>query len=83
MRIKLICIGKTYQSYLVEGEQRYLKRIDHYISLEKVEIPDIKNQKKYSRDQVKQLEGKEFLQLIQATDVVYLLDERGKAFDSV
>jgi 23S rRNA (pseudouridine1915-N3)-methyltransferase len=83
MRVKLICIGKTDQSYLVEGEQRYLKRIVHYVSMEKIEIPDIKNQKKYSQDQVKQLEGKEFLQRIQATDVVYLLDERGKAFDSV
>ena len=83
MRIKLICIGKTDQSYLIEGEQRYLKRIVHYVSLEKVEVPDIKNQKKYSQDQIKQLEGKEFLERIQSNDIVYLLDEHGKMNDSV
>lgn len=83
MRIKIICIGKTDQSYLVEGEQRYLKRISHYVSVEKLEVPDIKNQKKFTQEQIKQLEGKEFLQRIQATDQVFLLDERGRTFDSI
>ena len=82
MRIKLICIGKTDQAYLSEGEQRYLKRIVHYVPLEKIELPDIKHQKKYSQEQIKQLEGKEILDRLQSTDIVYLLDERGKTYTS-
>jgi len=83
MRIKVICIGKTDQSYLIEGEQIYLKRLMHYISVEKIEIPDLKKQKNLSRDQIKQLEGKEILNRINAHDAVYLLDERGKVYSSI
>jgi 23S rRNA (pseudouridine1915-N3)-methyltransferase len=83
MRIKVICIGKTDQNYLIEGEQIYLKRLMHYMSVEKIEIPDLKKQKNLSRDQIKQLEGKEILNRIHAHDAVFLLDERGKMYSSI
>ena len=36
-----------------------------------------------SRDQIKQLEGKEILNRIHSLDSVFLLDERGKMFRSI
>ena len=61
MKVKFICIGKTGKDFLIAGEQEYLKRLKHYIDIERIEIPDIKNAKKLSLDQIKDLEGKEIL----------------------
>ena len=56
MKVKFICIGKTGKDFLISGEQEYLKRLTHYISIERIEIPDLKNAKKLSVDQIKELE---------------------------
>ena len=53
MKVQLICVGKTERSYLKEGESEYLKRLKHYCSFEKIEIPELKNAKKMSEDQIK------------------------------
>ena len=79
----MICIGKTGKSFLIEGESEYLKRLKHYIPFEKVEIPDIKNAKKLSQEEVKTAECKEILSKIDPSDFVVLLDENGKEFTSV
>ncbi|MFT5581854.1 MAG: 23S rRNA (pseudouridine1915-N3)-methyltransferase [Psychromonas sp.] len=82
VKIKLICIGKTGKSFLVEGEKEYAKRLSYYVGFEKIEIPDIKNAKKLSFEQVKDKEGKEILQKIDNVDYVICLDEKGKTFTS-
>ncbi len=78
MKIKVICIGKTGKSFLIDGESEYLKRLGHYIHIEKIEIPDIRNAKSLQINQIKIAEGKEFLNKIETTDEVFLLDEKGK-----
>lgn len=83
MKIKLICIGKTGKGFLVDGENEYLGRLKHYINFERVEISDLKNAKKLTVDQIKQLEGKEILSKISAVDQLVLLDDKGKEFTSV
>ncbi|MFA7273201.1 MAG: 23S rRNA (pseudouridine(1915)-N(3))-methyltransferase RlmH [Crocinitomicaceae bacterium] len=82
MKIKVICIGKTGKKFLVEGESEYLKRLTRYIAFEKIEIPDIKNAKSLTHDQVKVAEGKEILSKIDSGDFLILLDENGKEFTS-
>ena len=82
MKIRLICIGKTSSNYLLEGEKEYLKRLSHYCKVEKVEIPDIKKSNKLSQNDLKDLEGKEFLKQINPNERVILLDEKGKSYDS-
>ncbi len=82
MKVKFICIGKTGKDFLVAGEQEYLKRLQHYISVERIEIPDLKNAKKLTIDQIKELEGKEILSKISGEQII-LLDENGKNFSSV
>ncbi len=82
MKIKLICIGKTGKDFLIAGEQEYLNRLKHYVSIDRLEIPDIKNAKSLSIDQIKELEGKEILSKLQSGDQLILLDENGKLFSS-
>ena len=82
MKIKLICVGKTVKKYLVEAESEYLKRLNHYGQVEKIEIPELKNAKKLSTDQIKQQEGDLILKIITPGDHVVLLDENGKSFAS-
>ena len=82
MKIKVICIGKTGKGFLVDGEKEYLNRLKHYAKVEKVELPDIKNARKLSQEQVKSEEGKALLKLIDSGDQVFLLDEKGKHYSS-
>ena len=68
---------------MISGEQEYLNRLKHYISIERIEIADIKNSKNLSIDQLKELEGKEILSKLSSGDQLILLDENGKLFSSI
>ena len=83
MIVKLIYIGKTGKSFLIEGEKEYTKRLKRYIKFDSIELPDIKNAKKMSFEEVKNKEGSQILSKIKDDDRVFLLDEKGKEFDSV
>lgn len=82
VKIKVICIGKTGKSFLVDGENEYLNRLKHYVPVERIEIPDLKNAKKLSIEQIKQQEGALILGKVNAGEQLYLLDEHGKTFTS-
>ena len=82
MKIRLIQIGKTDAAYLTEGIEKYNSRIKRYHSYETLTIPDIKNSKNLSEAQQKSQEAIQILKNIQNTDVVVLLDEKGKEFNS-
>lgn len=60
-----------------------MKRLSHYVSFDMVVLPDIKQAKSLSEEQIKVREGQQFLDKIQPQDTVLLLDERGKQFDSL
>ena len=83
MKIKLIQIGKTDASYLIEGIEKYNRRIKHYHPYEILTIPDIKKSKNISESQQKKLEAVQILKNIQNTDLLDLLDENGKGFSSI
>lgn len=83
MKIKIIAIGKTHKSFLMEGENEYIKRIKKYIPIEKVEIPDLKNAKKLSQQLIKEKEGKLLISKIEPHSLIVLLDEKGKEFTSM
>lgn len=83
MKIKLLAIGKTNKSYFIEAELEYSKRLSKYIQFEKIELPDIKNAKNLSHDQLKQEEGKLILTKIDNQSFIVLLDENGKNMSSI
>jgi 23S rRNA (pseudouridine1915-N3)-methyltransferase len=82
VRIKLICVGKTGKSFLEEGENHYLARLKHYVHFERIEIPDIKQVKNLSEEQIKVREGEQILSKIGLNERLFLLDENGQTFSS-
>ncbi len=83
MDIKLIWIGKTEEKYLETGIENYLKRIKHYINFQIVTIPELKNTKSLSIEQIKQKEGELLLKMIRQSDKLVLLDENGQIESSI
>ncbi|GAA4290888.1 23S rRNA (pseudouridine(1915)-N(3))-methyltransferase RlmH [Aestuariibaculum suncheonense] len=83
MTIKLIAIGKTDSKNLQVLIDDYQKRLGFYIKFSLDIIPDIKNVKNLSEAQQKVKEGELILSKLSNTDVLILLDENGKQFDSV
>jgi 23S rRNA (pseudouridine1915-N3)-methyltransferase len=82
MNITLIQVGKTDASYLREGVELYLKRINHYTKFDIVTIPDIRNARKLTREQHRAEEGRLILAQLQESDAVVLLDEAGNEYTS-
>lgn len=83
MKVKLICCGKTVDSYLIEGELNYQNRLKHYFSFERIDLPDLKNTKNLTIHQIKEEEGKLLLKQLSSNQEVILLDEKGKNYSSV
>jgi len=83
MTIKLIAVGKTDHKQLENLIAEYIKRLGFYIKFTFEIIPDIKNSKNLSEAQQKDKEGKLILNKTITSDVLILLDENGKQYDSV
>ena len=83
MTIKLIAIGKTDNKELKSLIDEYSRRLGFYIKFLFEIIPDIKNVKNLSEDQQKHKEGELILNKLNPGDVLVLLDEQGKTFDSI
>lgn len=83
MKTELWLIGKTSFDYLQDGMGIYQKRLKHYLPFKTLIIPDIKNRKKLTAEQIKQKEGDEIFKKLKKEDCLILLDENGKHYDSV
>jgi len=83
MKITLLVVGKTEDKYLIEGIDKYLGRLKHYINFNMLIIPDIKNTKNLTEAQQKAKEAELILKQINNPDLMILMDERGKKYTSV
>jgi 23S rRNA (pseudouridine1915-N3)-methyltransferase len=83
LRITLLTVGKTDIKWVSEGLEVYSSRLRHYIPFDIKEIPELKNVSALSRDQIKTQEGKLILKSVKDSDLLILLDERGREFRSV
>ncbi len=82
MKITLIFVGKTIKPFLIEGEKEFDNRLKHYIKIEEIVIPELKNVSKLSIEEIKIKEGELILTKIQSTDTVILLDDKGVSYSS-
>ena len=82
MKINLLCIGKTDDKEIKNLINYYLTRLPRHWNFEITEIPDVKNARNLTPDLLKKEEAKLFLNIIENTDWVVLLDEKGKQFTS-
>ena len=76
--IKLIAIGKKHDSWVLEGIERYQKRLRTPWNIEWVLLPH----SSLEGPRARQEESGRILSKLSLTDYVVLLDERGKALDS-
>jgi 23S rRNA (pseudouridine1915-N3)-methyltransferase len=83
MRIRLIVIGKTEESYLKSGMAEYESRINRYVKFSILELPGLKNSIHLSKNEWKIKEAEKIIQHLSPSDFVILLDERGKEMSSV
>lgn len=82
MKIKLIVVGKSAFDYVKDGELIYEKRLIHYLPFEKLVLPDIKNPKNLSLEELKKKEGELILAKVTNQDFLVLMDENGTHFSS-
>ncbi|MBO4250791.1 MAG: 23S rRNA (pseudouridine(1915)-N(3))-methyltransferase RlmH [Paludibacteraceae bacterium] len=83
MKITLMVVGKTTDTRLQTLIEEYQQRLRHYLPFEFVVIPDIRNAKSLSEEQLKTAEGQALLAALSPSMEVVLLDEHGREFRSV
>lgn len=81
MKIRLLTIGKTSDSWVKEGIGVFEKRLKHYCTFEVVElvVPALKG---LNADQLKVAEGKYLLSRLSQGEKLVLLDENGVTYAS-
>lgn len=83
MKICLLVVGRTVEQHFVSAINDYAERTKHYIPFDIEVIPDLKNTKSLTVEQIKAKEGEMILKQLSQGDYIVLLDERGKEFRSV
>lgn len=82
MKILVVVVGPTDENYLKEGCDIFLNRLKHYLKLDYVEIPNLKKISSMSLEERKRKEGDLILKHLDSSDVLVLLDEKGKEYTS-
>ena len=82
MRINILCIGKTDDREIKNLIDYYTARLPKHWTFEMTEIPDVKNARNLSPDLMKKEEAKLFQNYFENSDLVILLDEKGKQYTS-
>lgn len=83
--IKLVCVGKLKERFLLEAFEEYKKRLSKYctISLEEVSEARLKDNHSIKEEQESlELEGERLLKKINDDEYVFLLDLWGEEIDS-
>ena len=83
MKIAFLQTGKTNEKYVADGIEIYTERIRKSCGLEIITVPDIRNARNMTGQEIREKEGRKILEQIRETDYVTLLDERGKEFRTI
>ena len=81
MEIKLIVVGKTKSYELVRLINEYVKRINFYKKFKIIVVNSLKS-KKNSEKEIQKIEGENILKSVKKNELIFLLDENGKSFNS-
>ena len=82
MKICILQLGKTEDEHLKALINTFESRLKHYISIDIITIPELKNTKSLTPAQFKEKEAELILRHISEKEYVILLDERGRETDS-
>jgi len=81
MEIKLVVVGKTKNKELINLIEDYIKRINFFNKFQIIEVNSVKTRKNNS-DEIKKIECENILKKIKKNDLLFLLDEKGKNYNS-
>ena len=81
MEIKLVVVGKTKNKELISLIEDYIKRINFFNKFQIIEVNSVKTRKNNS-DEIKKIECENILKKIKKNDLLFLLDEKGKNYNS-
>lgn len=79
MKLSIFSVGKTNDSYIKDGVDQFTKRISHYYP---INWQLITPSKLTEPAQIKKAEATSILKNLAVTDVLILLDEKGKMLSS-
>lgn len=83
MNITLLMTGSTSEDFVIKGYEVFMKRLKHYIKVKEVVIPDLKDRKHLTAEQIKDKESIVILEKLTSATYIVLLDENGKEFSSL
>lgn len=83
MKIYFWSVGKSHEPYVKEGIELFTKRISHYFPVEWKIFTTAKNAASLSVEQIKKAEAANILNTLQNDDVLIVLDENGKQWNSI
>jgi 23S rRNA (pseudouridine1915-N3)-methyltransferase len=83
MKITFVLIGKTEEGFIDQGFKLYLERLRHYINVNIIIIPVVKDSSKLSISQLKEREASLLSKNIPLGSTIVLLDERGTELRSI
>ena len=81
MKIELWWIGKTFEPYVKNGIDDYLKRLQRFTSVQTIELPDSKGIT--DAQTTKSKEAAKILEKLKPEDHLILLDEKGTSYSSI
>jgi 23S rRNA (pseudouridine1915-N3)-methyltransferase len=79
LKLSILSVGKGHESYIKEGVDQFTKRIGHYYPIDWQLITPSKLTEPV---QIKKAEAASILKSLTATDILVLLDEKGKMLNS-
>ena len=79
MKISICSVGKANESYIKDGVDQFTKRISHYYP---IDWSLITPSKLTDPVQIKKAEAESIIKALSKTDILILLDEKGKMLDS-
>ncbi len=79
MKLTIFSVGKNHDSYIKEGVEQFTKRISHYYP---IDWQLISPSKLTDAIQIKKAEAISIIKALTTTDVLILLDEKGKMLSS-
>jgi len=77
----LVVVGKTKNKELISLIENYIKRINFFNKFQIIEVNSVKT-KKNNLDEIKKIECENILKKIKKNDLLFLLDEKGKNYNS-
>ncbi len=77
--LKIICVGKIKEKYLVDAVNEYKKRLSKYTKLDIIELPDVD----FDIKKTLEVERDSILKNIKLSDYNILLDINGKEYTSI